>query len=285
MDLTLVNLPDYHDGHCIYKGEDEVNNIRDNCTAELTVSAVLMSCNITQSCILNFWLLLLGGLLVFFAWIAFFSRQAKLWGPEASSENAFSTVTHPIETSDNSINDTPPVALLCVDIWFALTLMAGVDAFAIVINFNRSLIHQLHYFISLRMTLLAVIIPTAILLLHDNKSSTLSAKTAIFLLCCIVYRVSIPFTHRLHRLIPARGIGASRSSLQNYSEKMCLFDLRWRRNLLFAAINGAVGLGLTTLVPIKWSMLSPVVHITWKVGHTFFLKPVIKVLLLPLRLS
>jgi hypothetical protein len=123
-----------------------------------------MSCNITQSCILNFWLLLLGGVLVFFAWIAFLSRQAKLWGPETYSENAFSTVT-----SDNNINDTPPAALLCVDICFALTLMAGVDAFAIVINFNRSLIHQFHYFISLRMTLLAVIIPAAMLLLYDNK--------------------------------------------------------------------------------------------------------------------
>lgn len=145
-----------------------MNKIRDSCTAELTVSAVLMSCNITQSGILNFWLLLLGGVLVFFAWIAFFSRQAKLWGPETNSENAFSTVTHPIRSIDNNINDTPPAALLCVDIWFALTLMAGVDAFAIVINFNRSLIHQFHYFISLRMMLLAVIIPAAMLLLYNK---------------------------------------------------------------------------------------------------------------------
>jgi hypothetical protein len=46
--------------------------------------------------------------------------------------------------------------------------MAGVDAFAIVINFNRSLIHQFHYFISLRMALLAVIIPAAMLLLYNK---------------------------------------------------------------------------------------------------------------------
>ncbi|KAJ2966462.1 hypothetical protein NQ176_g10140 [Zarea fungicola] len=46
---------------------------------------------------------------------------------------------------------------------------------------------------------------------------------------------------------------------------MCCFDLPWRRTLLLSAINGAVGLALTTLVPAKWSMLNPALHITWEV--------------------
>lgn len=146
----------------------------------------------------------------------------------------------------------------------------AVDAFAIVINFNRSLIHQFYYFVSLRMMSLAFIISAAVHLLNSNNEHNIphwARRSAVIVsfLCYVLYMVSIFVLEKLHKLLPVRGIGASRGSLQKFSEQMCQFDLPWRRTLLFAVINGAVGFVLTSLVPAKWSMLNPVVHITWEV--------------------
>jgi hypothetical protein len=63
---------------------------------ELSVSAMLLSDDFTDSCVLKFWLLLLGGVVVFFAWLVLFSRCTKLWGSSTHFKNAFTTVTCPI---------------------------------------------------------------------------------------------------------------------------------------------------------------------------------------------
>lgn len=227
------------------------------------ILAFAMSIFNTHFRLLKFWLLLLSGLVVFLAWLVLFSRCAKVWEPSTNFENAFSTV--PAAEMDDSNNSPVGTSLLYVDVWFALALMAAVDAFAVVINFNRSLIHQFHYFISLRMTSLAFIISAAVLLLHGKHNSRAQHPATVFFLCYVFYMVSNFVFDRLHRLLPVRGIGASRESFEKYCEKMCQFDLPWGRALLFATTNGAVGLFLTTLVPAKWSMLNPVVHITWEV--------------------
>jgi hypothetical protein len=213
--------------------------------------------------LLKFWLLLLGGLVVFLAWLILFSRCAKIWGPNTNYENGFSMP--PVFEIDDSHNSPADSGLLYVDVWFALALMAAVDAFAVVINFNRSLIHQFHYFISLRLTMLAFIISAAVHLLHDKHNSQAQHPVIVFLLCYTFYIVSNIVFDKLHRLLPVRGIGASRGSFESFCEKMCQFDLPWGRALLFATVNGVVGLILTTLVPGKWAMLNPVVHITWEV--------------------
>jgi hypothetical protein len=75
-------------------------------------------------------------------------------------------------TNSGNNNTADSASLFYVDVWFALGLMAAVDAFVIVINFNRSLIHQFHYLISLRMMSLAFIISAAVLLLYGNEHNT-----------------------------------------------------------------------------------------------------------------
>lgn len=236
----------------------------------LPSSIVLRFDDIADSSILKFWLLLLGGVVVFFAWLALFSRCAKVWEPRTNSKNAFTTVATSSNTthSDGNRDTVDSPDLLYVDVWFALALMTAIDAFAIVTNFNRSLIHQFHYFVSLRMTSLAFIISAAVLLLYGQEHNTsflAQHPVAAFFLCCVLYMISIFILEKLHKLLPVRGLSSSNGSLQKFSEQMSQFDIPWRRALLFAAINGAVGLVLTTLVPAKWSMLNPVVHITWEV--------------------
>lgn len=215
--------------------------------------------------LVKFWSLLIAGLAVFFAWLVLFSRCANVWESAANHGSVFT-----IDSSSGSENSTShsnaASYLIYVDIWFALALMAAIDAFAIVLNFNRSLIHQFHYFVSLRMTALAFIISTALLLLYGNEDNRAVQHPAVVIsLCCAAYMLSILIFQQLHKLIPVRGISATNGSLQKFTDQMCLFDLPWRRTVLFAAINGAVGLALTTLVPAKWSMLNPVLHITWEV--------------------
>lgn len=150
--------------------------------------------------------------------------------------------------------------------------MAAVDAFAIVVNFNRSLIHQFHYFVSLRMMVLAFILSTSAYFLHGNEHSAhhhVYRLAAAAFLGYALYAVSVLVLDKLHKLLPVRGIGESTGSLQKFSEHMCLFDLPWKRAIMLATVNGAVGFLLTTMVPAKWSILNPVVHITWEVCLIF----------------
>jgi hypothetical protein len=261
-------------------GDEKAKTTSINSTmTELPISTVLMSFDTTNYCILKFWLLALGGVAIFFAWLVLFTRCAGIWGLGVALSAPFNTLPTHIEntstaagpvdmTSSANKKSTGSAGLFYVDVWFALALMAAVDAFAIVINFNRSLIHQFHYFISLRMMSLAFVISVAVLLLSGNEHNNAQKSqhpAAVIFLCCVLYMVSIFATEKLHKLLPVRGTSATRGSLQEFSQQMCLFDLPWRRALLFAATNGVVGLVLTTLVPTEWSMLNPVVHITWEV--------------------
>lgn len=216
--------------------------------------------------LVKFWSLLVAGLAVFFAWLVLFSRCANVLASAANYGDALTAGSSSSCSDERTSHSNAASYLVYVDIWFALALMAAIDAFAIVLNFNRSLIHQFHYFVSLRMTSLAFIISTGLLLLYgdeENRAAQHPAVVALF--CCAAYMASILIFQQLHKLIPARGISATTGSLQKFTDQMSLFDLPWKRTLPFAAINGAVGLALTTLVPAKWSMLNPVLHITWEV--------------------
>ncbi|KAK2592701.1 hypothetical protein QQS21_009602 [Conoideocrella luteorostrata] len=246
-------------------GKDSTNAIK----TDMSVISVLVSGDITNPFIVKFWLLLSGGVVVFFAWLGLFSWLAKVWELDLHLGNILTTAIKVADTADGAKNDIAGSAgLFCVDIWFGIALMGGVDAITIVSNFNRSLIHQFHYYVSLRMMLLAFITSLAVHLLcgYDRQTPLqFHHLAAVFALCGALYIFCFIVLEKLHKLLPIRGIGESRGSLQNFSEQMCLFDLTWKRAILFAATNGAVGLALTTLVPARWSMLNPVVHITWEV--------------------
>ncbi|KAJ5634928.1 uncharacterized protein N7484_008241 [Penicillium longicatenatum] len=235
--------------------------------AELSIAAVFTHVTV-DACVLKFWLLLLGGVVAFFGWIVLVSRYAQVWGPSPSFEAATTFTTLINMTNSSHYKIANPASLFYGDIWCALALMAAIDASTIVMNFNRSLIHQFHYFISLRMTSLAFIISAPFLLLHSdghNSSSLVYHPLAIFMVCCIVYILAIFVTNKLHKLLPVRGVGASRGCLEKFSKQLCLFDLPWVHNILFAAINGAVGLALATINPSEWSMMNPLMLITWEV--------------------
>lgn len=219
--------------------------------------------------VIKFILLVATGEMMFFLWLVPVSNAAEIWKSRTHFENPFTTVTRTFRVAYTGHTLAAKSASLSyIDVWFALALMAALDAFAIVINFNRSLIHQFHYFVSLRMMSLAFIASFGFLLLYDsehNMPQQLWRPVGVVLLCCALYYASIVVPERLHKLLPARGICASRGSLRGFCEQMCAFDLTWWRALMLAGINGAAGFVITTAVPAEWSMLNPVVHITWEV--------------------
>lgn len=213
----------------------------------------------------KFWLLLTGGILAFATWLLVATRYANIWEFKDSHSNAVFSFSN-IGTRRGGIYSTDDSILLYIDIWFALALMASVDAFAIVLHFNRSLIHQFHYFVSLRMMSLAFIISTGLLLVYGSEHDRTSRHpVAVICFCLLLYLTLNIVFQQLHKLLPARGISITPGSLQSFSDQMCPFDLPWRRIILFAAINGAFGLALVALVPAKWSLINPVLHIAWEV--------------------
>ena len=137
---------------------------------------------------MKFWPLLSGGVAVF-AWLVLFSYYAKVWGRKTQVGQTIPSITSIPTVTHNDDHRTARLATLpYADVWFALALMAAIDAFVIAINFNRSLIHQSHYFINVRMTLLAFIISAAVEMVHINEPETLRPAQypiTVICFCCI----------------------------------------------------------------------------------------------------
>ena len=106
----------------------------------------------------------------------------------------------------NSANTTP---LAYVDVWYAFVLVAALDALMITLNFNRALLHQWHYFVSLRMAILAFLAPLFLYLLERNGIDHLGSLYNVAVVlgcagCCLaLYVLGYVLTEWAHRFLPA----------------------------------------------------------------------------------
>lgn len=96
-------------------------------------------------------------------------------------------------------------------------------------------------------------------------TTALLLVVGVLSICAILFQLGGFILNSLHKLLPVRGIGESYGSLQQFSNSLCQFDIPWTQAITFAAVNGAVGFILIIMVPSSWSMVNPIIHITWEV--------------------
>ncbi|KAH6991867.1 hypothetical protein EDB82DRAFT_553754 [Fusarium venenatum] len=145
-----------------------------------------------------------------------------------------------ILSSDLTTNEThdhgSSAALLCGDVWLALSLMAGTDAFWVVATFNHTLMKNWHYF--------------------DYS----------FALClsCLTYLLFNYALSRAHRRPPTTLINAHIGSLQQYSDKMSRCSFGWSRALKVSAIICSFPTVLTAIMPSGWVTVIPLLTIPFE---------------------
>jgi len=143
-----------------------------------------------------------------------------------------------------------------LDVWYAMAGLAGFDAFVVAFNFNRSMIHQWHYFMSLRITAVAAIV--AYLFTVENY---LMLQTLSML---ILYAFIVVLTQWFHTFLPHRSSRTGHGSAKQFHDEIASLEVSWPRAILYAALTGSVGLAFTLLVPRGLAPLSPVIYLAFE---------------------
>lgn len=161
-------------------------------------------------------------------------------------------------------------ALLCGDVWLALSLMAGTDAFWVVATFNHTLMKNWHYFVSLRMMALASIISFCLYIPSSwgTKNSRLQDYSLALCLSSLAYFLFNYALSKVHRRPPSTLINAHFGTIQQYSDKMSRFSFGWSRALQVSAIICSFPIVLTAIMPSGWVTVIPLLTIPFEVCRT-----------------
>ena len=168
-------------------------------------------------------------------------------------------------------------AILCGDVWLALSLMAGTDAFWVVATFNHTLMKNWHYFISLRMMALASIISFCLYIPSNWGRSTMGYSFALLLSCATYWLFNYTLS-QLHRQPSNTTTNAHFGSIQQYSDKMSRLSFGWSRAIHVSAVICSVPAVLSMVMPSGWVTIIPLVSIPFEVSPNDIHSSKVKVL-------
>ncbi|RGP70283.1 retinol dehydrogenase [Fusarium sporotrichioides] len=172
----------------------------------------------------------------------------------------------PTFSKNETKNHGTSAALLCGDVWLALSLMAGTDAFWVVATFNHTLMKNWHYFISMRMMTLASILSFCLYIPSNwgSKATQIQDYSFALSLSCLTYFLFNYALSRVHRRPPSTLINAHFGTIQQYSDKMSRSSFGWDRALQVSAIICSFPTVLTTIMPSGWVTVIPLLTIPFE---------------------
>jgi hypothetical protein len=226
----------------------------------------------------RFCLLALAAITASFVWLLSFCCAARLlplasWpiggfshADETSIRNgsALEIPTNAWEGHSNS--EALPSILPYIDVSLGFLAGSTLDAIVVVANFNRPLIQQFHYVVSLRIAVLGILVSTSLYLWNITCARGVWALPAIISMMGITYMLFILATDKLHKLFPARYISARKGILLHHMRHLGVADTPWRHILLLLAMNLVLCLSLVMAVPTHWASFAPPVQIASEVS-------------------
>lgn len=143
-----------------------------------------------------------------------------------------------------------------IELWYAFAIPHALDALAVVYNFNRSMIHQWHYFVSLRMISISFLV--VYIYIYKTFQSIIYS--------IVIFTFILYITRILHTLIPKRHISIGYGSFYHFVQNIKMTQISWTRALCYSIVNGGFGILLIYMTPQKYSYLNPIFHITFEVS-------------------
>lgn len=231
----------------------------------------------------KFWLLNLGSLVAFLLWLPVVSsiagEQLHLPTPSWALPRMHRRVQSPFNNtlSTTVLHPQNNEAVLssrmkaCVDIWFAISLPAGIDAAVVVFTFNRPLMRRFHFAVSVRLMLLACVISCVPFLADSILLSSWPVAAAAAAATFAGYRVFERSLDALEDKLYKEPALCWRGTLQKYIAVLGRAETSWVRAAAHTAVVTAVGLGLTAIVRAPWSPLVPLAHILFEVSPVYLI--------------
>ncbi|OOQ83558.1 hypothetical protein PEBR_35493 [Penicillium brasilianum] len=236
------------------------------------VNDTLTLTNLKDRRVLVFWLLEIIAIIQFLLWLILASKVAAVpiyFNPLAASISSEPKLSSPLRATISKhidharkVNVERSLQQISIDIWFGLCFTVVMDAFAVVLTFNRALIRKFHNVVSQRLIFLASIILCAIWSWNAKKSG-LCSRHALLLLAggFTLYGLLGYILDKLEKRDISPGEAIRRGTFAQYSKDLGRFETSWTHAAFLAAIIGGLGLFLTSLVPPPWSAGLPVIHI------------------------
>ncbi|KAL5358359.1 hypothetical protein BJX96DRAFT_182838 [Aspergillus floccosus] len=216
--------------------------------------------NLKDRRVLIFWLLEITGIIQFILWLFLASKVAAMpncFKPLAArfisepklSSSSRATISNHIGREKKAHVDRY-LQQVSIDIWFGLGFTVVMDAFAVVLAFNRALIRKFHNVVSQRLIFLASIILCAI------WHPLLSLAGGFIIYGLLGYALD-----KLEKRDISPAAAARRGTFAQYSKELGRSETSWMHAAFLAAMVGGLGLFLTWLIPSPWSAGFPVIHI------------------------
>ncbi|KAL3455896.1 hypothetical protein BJX64DRAFT_294624 [Aspergillus heterothallicus] len=222
----------------------------------------------------RFCLLALLTIAAFFIWLFGFCYAARVlplasWPPGSGFRAGEVSIEH--DTASNipivggskvhSHNTNSLSTLPYIDIFLGFLAGSTLDAIVVVANFNRPLTQQFHYLVSLRMTVLGILVSASFYSWNVHFARGALALPAIIGIIATVYAAFILATDKLHKLFPTRYLSAKKGQLLHHMRHLGVTGTPWPQTLLLLVMNLVLCLSLVMAVPPHWAALGPPVQI------------------------
>jgi hypothetical protein len=201
-------------------------------------------------------------LAVFLIYTAILYRLSSIWDcPSLPSE----TKTN----SNNSLKDGYAGSSkdIAVDVWFGLALVPTSDAIAIVGTWNLAIINRWHYFVSIRMMVLAYLASAIVILtgkpatkdyIHEHPLVVSVSAMAVYgaIGACLDYFRAPP---------PKTSMNLREWTMSKYVRALRRSNGAWRTAMITTAITCGLAPTLTISLPTKWWGIIPLCSTTFEV--------------------
>jgi hypothetical protein len=232
----------------------------------------LILTNLKDRRVLFFWLLEIAGIIQFIFWlivalkvaavpVCFNPLVARFISEPTLSLSSRATISNYIECEKEPHVERSS-QLISLDVWFGLGFTVVMDAFAVVLTFNRALIRKFHNVVSQRLIFLASMIFWTFWSWNEGKSD-FPIRHPILCLAggFILYGLLGSILDKLEKGNISPGGIARRGTFAQYSKDLGQFETSWLHATFLTVMVGGLGVFLTWLIPAPWSAGLPVIHI------------------------
>ena len=151
----------------------------------------------------------------------------------------------------------------------------ALDATNVVLTFNRAHIQLFHYLVSLRMSVLAILLSIIVHSFSQYYYNALNAwKLGVAASACLLFIRYLCSFHQ-ESTVYTPHVNSGKGSLKKFAERPNLGGLSWNRFLLLVGPIALLSMRLTIYVLDDWTVIIPMVICLAEVYILFFFLPTI----------
>jgi hypothetical protein len=202
-------------------------------------------------------------LAVFLLYTAILYRLSSIWDRHSPPPD-----TKPTSTSTTDFNHADSSKVIAVDVWFGLALIPTFDAIAIVGTCNLTIINRWHYFVSIRMMVLAYL-ASAIVILSDKPGTSNYIRAhpiVVFVFAMAIYGAIGACLDYFRAPPPKTSMNLREWTISKYVRALGRSNGTWGTAVRATAVTCGLAPLLTITLPTGWWGMIPLISTGFEVN-------------------